>query len=183
MTNVEWFSDIGIDDVPHVGGKNASLGEMYRELESKGVRVPNGFATTAGAFREFLAFNELDPQSAGAKTFVALEDWLNDGVALTIPVAGECLLGWYGRNAPALGDWRIGGHVVAPEQVDLPTLCIVPDGDRIVPPEAAVALAKRLPDCHTLRPKAGHIGMIVSARARARVWQPLVDWIGSLPAD
>jgi polyhydroxyalkanoate synthase len=133
--------------------------------------------------RKFLAFNELDPQSAGAKTFVALEDWLNDGVALTIPVAGECLLGWYGRNAPALGDWRIGGHVVAPEQVDLPTLCMVPDGDRIVPPEAAVALAKRLPDCHTLRPKAGHIGMIVSARARARVWQPLVDWIGSLPAD
>ena len=62
MTNVEWFKDIGIDDVPHVGGKNASLGEMYRELDDKGVRVPNGFATTADAFREFLTVNELDTE-------------------------------------------------------------------------------------------------------------------------
>lgn len=58
MSNrVEWFSDIGIEDVAHVGGKNASLGEMYQQLEAQGVKVPNGFATTADAFREFLAFN------------------------------------------------------------------------------------------------------------------------------
>jgi polyhydroxyalkanoate synthase len=133
--------------------------------------------------RKFLAFGERDPESAAAKMFVALEDWLNDGVALTIPVAGECLLGWYGRNAPALGDWQIGGRPVVPEEVDLPALCLVPEGDRIVPPEAAVALAERLSDCHTLRPKAGHIGMIISGRARTRVWQPLADWAGSLAAD
>ncbi len=60
MRNVEWFSEISIDDVPHVGGKNASLGEMYRELESEGVRVPNGFATTADAFRQFLNVNDLE---------------------------------------------------------------------------------------------------------------------------
>lgn len=45
-----WFKDIGIEDVPLVGGKNASLGEMYRELGGKGIRVPNGFAITAGAY-------------------------------------------------------------------------------------------------------------------------------------
>ena len=44
---VRWFEEIGIDDVPLVGGKNASLGEMYRELSAAGVRVPNGFAITA----------------------------------------------------------------------------------------------------------------------------------------
>ena len=44
-----WFNELGIKDVPLVGGKNASLGEMYRELSSKGVRVPNGFAVTAYA--------------------------------------------------------------------------------------------------------------------------------------
>jgi pyruvate,water dikinase len=43
---VRWFGEIGIDDVPSVGGKNASLGEMYRELGSRGVKVPNGFAVT-----------------------------------------------------------------------------------------------------------------------------------------
>ena len=54
------FSEIGISDVPLVGGKNASLGEMYRKLKSKGVPVPNGFAVTAAAYRYFLKANKLD---------------------------------------------------------------------------------------------------------------------------
>lgn len=53
-SDIRWFEEIGIEDVPVVGGKNASLGEMYRELASKGVNVPNGFAVTAQAYREFL---------------------------------------------------------------------------------------------------------------------------------
>lgn len=52
---VSWFRDLSVDDVPRVGGKNASLGEMYRELTSKGVRVPNGFAITAQAYRDMLS--------------------------------------------------------------------------------------------------------------------------------
>ena len=54
------FADVGIDDVPLVGGKNASLGEMIRELASRGVRVPDGFATTAEAYRHFLRAAGLD---------------------------------------------------------------------------------------------------------------------------
>jgi pyruvate, water dikinase len=55
-----WFSDIGMDDVPLVGGKNASLGEMTRELGALGVRVPDGYAVTADAYRYFLEANELE---------------------------------------------------------------------------------------------------------------------------
>lgn len=55
QTLVRWFEDIGIEDVPLVGGKNASLGEMYRELAANGVKVPNGFAVTAQAYRDFLS--------------------------------------------------------------------------------------------------------------------------------
>ncbi|HSA80713.1 MAG TPA: phosphoenolpyruvate synthase, partial [Geminicoccaceae bacterium] len=51
---IRWFEELSIEDVPLVGGKNASLGEMYRELTSQGVRVPNGFAITADAFRAAL---------------------------------------------------------------------------------------------------------------------------------
>ena len=50
-TYIRWFDEITIDDVPLVGGKNASLGEMYRELTPKGVRITNGFAITAAAYR------------------------------------------------------------------------------------------------------------------------------------
>ena len=51
---VRFFEEFGIGDVPLVGGKNASLGEMYRNLAGPGVRVPNGFAVTADAYRHVL---------------------------------------------------------------------------------------------------------------------------------
>ena len=51
---IRWFEELRLEDVPLVGGKNASLGEMYRELTTQGVRVPNGFAITAQAFRDAL---------------------------------------------------------------------------------------------------------------------------------
>ena len=57
---VRWFSDLTIADVPTVGGKNASLGEMRRELSALGIPVPDGFAITASAFREFLHANRLE---------------------------------------------------------------------------------------------------------------------------
>lgn len=57
---VRWFDQISMDDVAVVGGKNASLGEMYRELMPHGIRVPNGFATTAEAYRTFLRESALD---------------------------------------------------------------------------------------------------------------------------
>ena len=51
---VLWFNELSIEDVPLVGGKNASLGEMYRNLTSKGVKIPNGFAVTAYAYNYLL---------------------------------------------------------------------------------------------------------------------------------
>ncbi len=51
---IRFFDDITVDDVPLVGGKNASLGELYRELNPKGVLVPYGFAITADAYRHVL---------------------------------------------------------------------------------------------------------------------------------
>lgn len=67
-----WFDEIGIEDVPLVGGKNASLGEMFRELTPQGVRVPNGFAITATAYHDFVETSgvakQLDSILAGLDT-------------------------------------------------------------------------------------------------------------------
>ncbi len=63
MTNenfIKWFRELSIDDVPLVGGKNASLGEMFRELTPKGVKIPDGFAVTAEAYRYFIKSSELE---------------------------------------------------------------------------------------------------------------------------
>src|SRR5690625_3437705 len=59
---IRFFRDIGVDDVPLVGGKSASLGKMYQALSSQGVRVPNGSAITAGAYRHLLPHNDLEPR-------------------------------------------------------------------------------------------------------------------------
>jgi len=66
FTYIRRFAELGIDDIPQVGGKNASLGEMYRQLSPKGIRVPNGFATTADAYRCYLRHNDLEARIADA---------------------------------------------------------------------------------------------------------------------
>ncbi len=129
------------------------------------------------ALRKFAAFARLDPASDRAREFVALEDWLNDGIALPAPIARECLMDWYGENAPGRGEWRVGGTRVRPAELDLPTLVVVPESDRIVPPNSALALARDIPGATRLAPSAGHIGMVVGSRARRLVWEPLAGWL------
>ena len=58
---------------------------------------------------KFQAFAELSPESPAAETFVALEDWLNDGVPLAADVARTCLFDWYDENQPARGEWIVAG--------------------------------------------------------------------------
>lgn len=74
---IQWFADITIDDVPRVGGKNASLGEMVRELSSKGVKVPDGFAITADAFRHFIHQAGLDAHIRAALADLDTHDMAN----------------------------------------------------------------------------------------------------------
>jgi polyhydroxyalkanoate synthase len=129
------------------------------------------------AVKKFLAFGRLDPGSAKAAHFVALEDWLNDGVPMAAPVARECLIEWYGRSRPAAGEWRIAGTPVRPQDLDMPALAVVPAQDRIVPPASAAALADAIPGCERMTPTLGHIGMVVGGSAPEAVWAPLVDWL------
>ncbi|UCE90006.1 MAG: phosphoenolpyruvate synthase [Pseudomonadota bacterium] len=69
-----WFESVGMGDVDQVGGKNASLGEMISGLAEAGVRVPNGFATTSSAYREFINAAGLEKQIHGALDTLDVED-------------------------------------------------------------------------------------------------------------
>ncbi|MDP2586349.1 MAG: phosphoenolpyruvate synthase, partial [Candidatus Komeilibacteria bacterium] len=60
MKNILWFKELTIKDIPKVGGKNASLGEMYQKLTKQGISVPNGFAITAGAYYQFIKETGID---------------------------------------------------------------------------------------------------------------------------
>ena len=116
MQYIKRFAELGIDDVPVVGGKNASLGEMYRHLAAEGVRVPNGFATTADAYRLYLEHNKLFDRisqalegldthdvTALAKTGAAIRQWVVEGempaqLVAEIHQAYQALEAEYGAN-------------------------------------------------------------------------------------
>jgi polyhydroxyalkanoate synthase len=127
--------------------------------------------------RKFSRFAALPEDSAEALDFVALEDWVNDGVPLSLPVAVDCLAGWYGANTPARGLWEIAGAPILPSRITQPSLVVVPGQDRLVPPASAVALLTSLPRAESLAPPLGHLGMIVAREAPRRVWQPLAEWL------
>ncbi len=129
---------------------------------------------------KYRGFAALDPESERARRFVALEDWLNDGVALAAPVAREVLGGWYGANAPARGEWRVAGEVVDPVRLAMPAFLAIPSRDRIVPPASALALARSLPGALVHRAAAGHIGMVAGQGAEAALWRPLRRWLAGL---
>jgi len=122
-----------------------------------------------------------DPKTEGeGELFVAIEDWVNDGVPLAAKVAAECLVGWYGQNAPARGLWQVAGETITPERCDKPALLLLPQHDRIVPPSASLALAEALPRATALRVSSGHVAMIVGHQAKTQSWIPLADWLDGL---
>jgi len=129
------------------------------------------------AVKKFIRFAELAPDSAAALGFVALEDWLNDGVALALPSALECLREWYGEDQPGRGEWRVGGKAIVPQEISVPSLVILPATDRIVPPLSAKALGAALPNASVMTPSLGHIGMVVARDAPKVVWPKLSAWV------
>ncbi len=133
--------------------------------------------TLAG--RKFQRFAGLDPGSKRARNFVALEDWLNDGVPLVEAVARECLFGWYGENTPGRGAWRIDGRPVRAEDVRVRSLVAIPEHDTIVPPASARALADALPGAERLTIAAGHIGMVAGRGAVRALYEPTAEWLAA----
>ena len=136
------------------------------------------------AMKKFGRFLGMDQQGASAREFVLLEDWLNDGAPLAGPVARECLVGWYGDNIPGSGKWVVGGRRIMPSKINVPSLVMIPSGDRIVPPLSAAALTDPIRGLKRATRRdvpLGHIGMVVSGRARDLCWEPLIDWLRDIP--
>jgi polyhydroxyalkanoate synthase len=109
--------------------------------------------------RKFASFSTLDPDSAQARRFVALEDWANEGESLPYPAARELIEDLFGHDRSGSGQWTIGGTPVT-DHLAVPLLNVLASDDRIAPPATA-------PAGEAVAIASGHVGMIVgSARAR-----------------
>ncbi len=134
-----------------------------------------------GVAEKYRAFARLDPDSDRARLFVAMEDWLNDGIPLAEPVARACLGEWYGANAPMRGHWHVAGLPVDPSAIRCPSFVAIPGRDRIVPPDSAEPLVRLIPNAIRHAPAAGHVGMVAGMAAERVLWRPLRDWVLGLP--
>ena len=109
--------------------------------------------------RKFAEFGRLDPASAEARRFVALEDWANEGEPLPYPAARELMEDLFAGDVSGSGEWRVG-DVVITDRIGVPLLNILAAHDRISPRQAA-------PGGDNALVEAGHVGMVVgSARER-----------------
>ncbi len=133
-----------------------------------------------GVADKYRGFARLPQDTEAARLFVALEDWLNDGVPLAADVARTCLSDWYGANTPMRGEWRIAGLPVDPTAITAPTFITIPGRDRIVPPDSARPLARLIAGAVLHQPAAGHIGMAAGIRAETSLWRPLLAWLRGL---
>ena len=131
---------------------------------------------------KFQRFAHLDPASPAAELFVAIEDWLADGIPMACPAARDLLVDWQIRNATAEGAWAFLGGPVGPETVAVPTLAFCGTADGIAPSAVALPLPHAIPAARVLTPPTGHVGMIVGSGAPAHVWRPLAEFLRAAAA-
>lgn len=132
-----------------------------------------------GSAKKFARFARMDQGSEEAKLFVAVEDWLNDGVDLSADIALHCLRNWFAQNAPERGEWKLGGRRIDPSEIKCPVMIIASTGDRLVPFAAAASVREKLTGSSTeiLKLECGHISLIAGSRAVETVWTPIAEWL------
>lgn len=166
-----------------VGGPVSTIGGLTGALPVDLLQAMFAARQPLEVPRKFARFAGLPADHPVVPRFVAVEDWLNDGVPLGAEITAECLIGWYGRNVVARGGWRVGGMTVRPDRLRLPVLLALPERDRIVPEASAATLIDRLPASPTvICPRSGHVGMVISDPARGGLYPPLIRWLLSIAA-
>lgn len=125
---------------------------------------------------KFARFSDYTPGTAKHRQFMAIEQWLQDGVALSAPAARECFVRWALDNQPAKGQWSVGGKSVTLADIAAPAFVAIAARDTVVPAVSSESLVG-LPDATLHRVEAGHVSMVAGAKARDLLWNPLANWL------
>lgn len=156
-----------------------SMGEAFGLVPVTFLQTLFAMVNPMQAAMKFQKLARLDPKGPAAQLFVALEDWLADGVPMPPGAATDLLVGWQIRNLTATDGWDFLGGRVDPSRIRAPALVVCGERDSIAPPPLARPLARVLPDAAVRVARTGHVGMIVGSEARGAVWRPLADFLGT----
>ncbi|OUS04568.1 hypothetical protein A9Q96_15705 [Rhodobacterales bacterium 52_120_T64] len=125
---------------------------------------------------KFRKLGNMDLDSPTANHFVAIEDWLADGVPLATPSAQDVLIDWNLNNATGSGSWKLQGAKIDLSAIRQPTLNVCGVRDSIAQFDVATAMSRKIPTAKLLTPNAGHVGMIAGSMARETVWNPVSEF-------
>ncbi len=184
------FAVAGVGGVPAAG---TPMGTAFLDFAEKGASylaqigfLPPEFlqAVFMGfqpiqILQKFQRFSVLSPDTEAARRFVLTEDWLNNGVPLSLKVSMETLRDWYRDNLTAKNEWRVAGVRIDPREINVPTYVLIAEKDRIVPPPSSRPLAEMIRGAKRHEPNMGHIGLMTGDAAPQEVWKPLVSWLFS----
>jgi len=181
MLAVPWDFHAGKQDllnrVRFWAPSTASYIDAGMPLPVEGIQTLFASLDPAMAARKFAKFDDMELDSDEAQLFVAVEDWLNDGVALPAQIAKDCIHRWFFANEPGQGCWQIGGQVIDPAQVKQPCLIVTSSKDKLVEYDTAAALGGVMPEAKIFDPECGHIGMIAGRDSVENVWVPIAEFL------
>ncbi len=135
--------------------------------------------TPQAALRKFDAFADMDPTEDAAH-FIAVEEWINDGIAMTMPVAYECFYGWGIENRLHAGKWIVQNQPIRPDALHTPTLVVIPEHDHIVPPYSSQPLVEHIVKVQHVTIPLSHVGIIISSKAPTLSWAGIVRFLESM---
>lgn len=160
---------------PHV--KN--LIEQKNALPAEWINALFASYDKGGTLKKFAKFAQMDQSGADAKRFIAVEDWLNDGVDLPFNIANHCMQEWFFENAPYENKWNLEHRHLDMRNIKNNMLIIASNRDRLVPFNSTVSVQKTLKNAKidVLQQSCGHIGLIVGENAQKTVWNPMVQWL------
>jgi polyhydroxyalkanoate synthase len=160
-------------------GTGAALQIIEAENRLPSTWVDNVFASVQieKSIRKYIAFSKMDQESKQARLFVAVEDWLHEGLDLPGEIGRTCLMDWYGQNMTAKGTWNAMGQAVDLSLIKAPSLVVASENDKLVPSKSSRAMSTQLRACDVMQPQCGHIGMMTSRNAETALWKPLLSWV------
>ena len=116
-------------------------------------------------------------QDYHSESFMTIEHWINDGVAVTSHAIKQCVMDFGKENQLLHHAWDIHETIIDPSSFTRTSFTISPTQDTIVPPASMKPLIEALPNNTVLRPNTGHIGMVVGKEARNTIWEPFATWV------
>ncbi len=153
--------------------------KQYGRLPDSWMQAVFATLDPEGTIRKFSSFAGMQGGDKREEVFVAVEDWLNEGIDLPAGIAMTCMEEWYEQNLPFTGRWKVGGKPIKAGAIKCPTFVVCAKDDKIVPPESALGFADQRAKGDRLVCKTGHVGLIAGRNAIEDIWRPIADWFAA----